>query len=167
MLEMIAARAENGVIGNAGDMPWHIPEDLKHFRTVTTGAAVIMGRKTFESIGRPLPKRLNIVITRQENYAASGCTVVPNLAAALEAARASDRQIIIGGGEIYRQALSLADRLWITEIAASPKGDTTFPELNDADWETMLLSELPAEGERPAVKFLRLDRRHQAGAASA
>ncbi len=167
MLEMIAARAANGVIGNAGDMPWHIPEDLKHFRTVTTGAAVIMGRKTFESIGRPLPKRLNIVITRQENYAASGCTVVPNLAAALEAARASDRQIIIGGGEIYRQALSLADRLWITEIAASPKGDTTFPELNDADWETMLLSELPAEGERPAVKFLRLDRRHQAGAASA
>ncbi len=166
MLEMIAARAANGVIGNAGDMPWHIPEDLKHFRTVTTGAAVIMGRKTFESIGRPLPKRLNIVITRQENYAASGCTVVPNLAAALEAARASDRQIIIGGGEIYRQALSLADRLWITEIAASPKGDTTFPELNDADWETMLLSELPAEGERPAVKFLRLDRRHQAGAAS-
>lgn len=167
MLEMIAARAANGVIGNAGDMPWHIPEDLKHFRTVTTGAAVIMGRKTFESIGRPLPKRLNIVITRQENYAASGCTVVPNLAAALEAARASDRQIIIGGGEIYRQALPLADRLWITEIAASPEGDTTFPELNDADWETMLLSELPAEGERPAVKFLRLDRRHQAGAASA
>lgn len=167
MLEMIAARAANGVIGNAGDMPWHIPEDLKHFRTVTTGAAVIMGRKTFESIGRPLPKRLNIVITRQENYAASGCTVVPNLAAALEAARASDRQIIIGGGEIYRQALPQADRLWITEIAASPEGDTTFPELNDADWETTLLSELPAEGERPAVKFLRLDRRHQAGAASA
>lgn len=159
MLEMIVAHAQNGVIGNAGAMPWHIPEDLKHFRSVTTGAAVIMGRKTFESIGRPLPKRLNIVITRQANYAAPGCTVVSDLAAALEAAKASDRQIIIGGGEIYRQALPQADRLWITEIAASPAGDTTFPNLNEADWETTLLSALPAEGDRPAVKFLRLDRR--------
>ncbi len=159
MLEMIVAHAQNGVIGNAGDMPWHIPEDLKHFRAVTTGAAVIMGRKTFESIGRPLPKRLNIVITRQADYAASGCTVVSDLAAALEAAKASERQIIIGGGEIYRQALPMADRLWITEIAATPEGDTTFPTIDPAHWEATLLSELPAEGARPAVKFLRLDRR--------
>ena len=79
MLEMIVAHAENGVIGNAGTMPWHIPEDLKHFKTVTTGAAVIMGRKTFESIGRALPKRRNIVITRQPDYVAAGCTVVPRL----------------------------------------------------------------------------------------
>lgn len=159
MLEMIVAHAQNGVIGNAGDMPWHIPEDLKHFRSVTTGAAVIMGRKTFESIGRPLPKRLNIVITRKADYAAPGCTVAASLAAALEAAKASDRQIIIGGGEIYRQALPMADRLWITEIAATPAGDTTFPAIDAKAWETTLLSELPAEGERPAVKFLRLDRR--------
>ena len=120
MLEMIVAHAENGVIGNAGTMPWHIPEDLKHFKTVTTGAAVIMGRKTFESIGRALPKRRNIVITRQPDYVAAGCTVVPSLDAALKAAGAEPRVFIIGGGEIYRQALPLADRLWITEIATAP-----------------------------------------------
>lgn len=160
MLEMIVAHAENGVIGNAGTMPWHIPEDLKHFKTVTTGAAVIMGRKTFESTGRALPKRRNIVITRQPDYVATGCTVVPSLDAALKAAGAEPRVFIIGGGEIYRQALPLADRLWITEIAAAPKGDTTFPTLNPEDWETTFLSELSANENRPAVRFLRLDRRH-------
>ena len=160
MLEMIVARAENGVIGNAGSMPWHIPEDLKHFRQVTTGAAVIMGRKTFESIGRPLPKRLNIIITRQPDYDAEGCTVVPDLATALAAAQANERQIIIGGGEIYRQALPQTERLWITEIAAAPAGDTTFPTIDASQWASTILSELPADNDRPAVKFLRLDRRH-------
>lgn len=159
MLEMIVAHAENGVIGNAGTMPWHIPEDLKHFKTVTTGAAVIMGRKTFDSIGRALPKRRNIVITRQPDYVAAGCTVVPSLEEALKAAATEARVFILGGGEIYRRALPLADRLWITEIAAAPEGDTTFPTLNPADWETTLLSELPADENRPAVRFLRLDRR--------
>ena len=160
MLEMIVAHAENGVIGNAGTMPWHIPEDLKHFKTVTTGAAVIMGRKTFESIGRALPKRKNIVITRRPDYTAPGCTVVTSLAAALEAARTEERVFIIGGGEIYREALPQADRLWITEIAAAPVGDTTFPALNPQDWDTTLLSELAADENHPAVRFLRLDRRH-------
>ena len=159
MLEMIVAHAENGVIGNAGTIPWHIPEDLKHFKTVTTGAAVIMGRKTFESIGRALPKRKNIVITRQPDYVAAGYTVVPSLEEALKAAATEARVFILGGGEIYRQALPQADRLWITEIAAAPEGDTTFPTLNPADWETTLLSELPADENRPAVRFLRLDRR--------
>ena len=159
MLEMIVAHAENGVIGNAGTMPWHIPEDLKHFKAVTTGAAVIMGRKTFESIGRALPKRKNIVITRQTGYEAAGCEVVTSLEAALQAAQTEDRVFIIGGGEIYREALPFADRLWITEIAAAPAGDTTFPALNPDDWETTLLSELPADENHPAVRFLRLARR--------
>ena len=118
-----------------------------------------MGRKTFESIGRALPKRRNIVITRQPDYVAAGCTVVPSLEEALKAAATEARVFITGGGEIYRQALPLADRLWITEIAAAPEGDTTFPTLNPADWETTLLYELPADENRPAVRFLRLDRR--------
>ena len=108
---MIVAHAENGVIGNAGTMPWHIPEDLKHFKTVTTGAAVIMGRKTFESIGRALPKRRNIVITRQPDYVAAGCTVVPSLEEALKTAATEARVFIIGGGEIYRRFATTASAL--------------------------------------------------------
>lgn len=158
MLEMIVAHARNGVIGNAGTMPWHIPEDLKHFKTVTTGAAVIMGRKTFESIGRALPGRKNIVITRQAGYAAQGCIVVPNLASALTAA-GKERCFVIGGGEIYRQALPQADRLWVTEIEASPAGDTTFPTLDPDEWNEEVLGELPATDQRPAVRFVKLDRK--------
>lgn len=159
MLEMIAARGANGVIGNAGGMPWHLPEDLKHFKTVTMGATVLMGRKTFESIGRALPGRRNIVITRRTGYLAPGCEVVGSLEAALRETRNDARVFVIGGGEVYRAALPCADRLWLTEIDASPEGDTTFPALNPSDWDAVLLSELPGTENRPGLRFMRYERK--------
>ena len=124
-LEMIVARAANGVIGNAGTMPWHIPEDLRHFKTVTMGAAVIMGRKTRESIGRNVPGRTNIVISRNAATHYDGALTVPSLADALKAAQNEAKVFVIGGGQIYRAALPLAQTCWVTEIAAECAGDTT------------------------------------------
>ena len=129
-LFMIAAMARNRVIGQAGQMPWHEPEDLRHFKAMTTGHAVIMGRKTWDALGRPLPKRRNLVITRQAGFVAAGAEVFADLAQAITAARTTDPEpAIIGGGEIYRQALPLASRIELTEIDIEPTGDAWFPEL--------------------------------------
>jgi dihydrofolate reductase len=129
-LFMIAAMARNRVIGHAGQMPWHEPEDLRHFKAMTTGHTVIMGRKTWEALGRPLPKRRNLVITRQAGFTAAGAEVFTDLAQAIAAARTTDPEpAIIGGGEIYRQALPLATRIELTEIDLEPAGDAWFPKL--------------------------------------
>lgn len=130
---LVVARADNGVIGSQGAMPWHIPGDLKRFKRITLGKPVVMGRKTFESIGKPLPGRHNIVLTRQQGWRAEGVTVVANLAEAIAAAGASEI-MIIGGAEIYREALPSATRIELTEIHASPDGDTHFSELDPARW---------------------------------
>jgi dihydrofolate reductase len=127
---MIAAMGRNRVIGHQGQLPWHEPEDLQHFKRITTGHAVIMGRKTWDALGRPLPKRRNIVITRQPGFAATGAEVVPDVATAIQLAAEHDPEpMIIGGGEIYRLALPLATRVYLTVVDAEPVGDAWFPEL--------------------------------------
>lgn len=134
-LAMIAAMAANRVIGAAGALPWHEPEDLRHFKAITSGHALIMGRKTWETLGRPLPKRRNLVVTRQADFKAAGGEVFTSLDSAIVAARATDDQpMIIGGGEIYRLALPLATRIHLTEVRCQPVGDATFPELDPGEW---------------------------------
>lgn len=152
-ISLIAAVSENNVIGNHGKIPWDIPEDLKHFRALTIGKPVIMGRKTYESIGHPLPKRMNIVITRQKGYAAEGCYVVASLDEALRIAdrKNTEEVFVIGGGEIYREALEKADRIYLTRVHATIDGDAFFPEFHPEHWNTV--SEERNEGD-PAYTFL-------------
>jgi dihydrofolate reductase len=135
-LTLIAAVARNGVIGRDNCLPWHLPADLKHFKALTTGHAVIMGRKTWESLPekfRPLPGRQNIVVTRNASYRAEGAAVAASLPAALTLARGK-QAFVIGGAELYRVALALADRLELTEIARDYEGDTVFPARDPAQW---------------------------------
>ena len=129
-LAIIVARASNGVIGRANTLPWRLRDDLQQFKQRTLGCPVIMGRKTWDSLGRPLPGRRNIVITRQADFAASGAECVHSLAEALSACGDAARVFVIGGAQIYAQALSLADVLWITEVAAEVEGDACFPALD-------------------------------------
>ena len=137
-LTLIAAMSSNRVIGAAGQLPWHEPEDLRFFKTTTAGHAVIMGRKTWDALGRPLPKRRNLVVTRQTGFVANGAEVHPTLDAAVAAARGSDAEpMVIGGGEIYRPALSNATRIHLTEVCGEVVGDATFPELDPAVWSVV------------------------------
>lgn len=133
-VSIIVAMARNRVIGRDNAMPWHLPAELKYFKRVTMGKPIIMGRKTYGSIGRPLPGRHNIVVTRDRGYALAGVTVVHGLQEALAAAGEVDEAVIIGGAELYRQALPVADRLYLTEIEAETEGDTWFPEIRQGDW---------------------------------
>ncbi|WP_115719949.1 type 3 dihydrofolate reductase [Gallaecimonas mangrovi] len=130
ILSLVAAMAKNRVIGRDNDMPWHLPADLKHFKAVTLGKPVIMGRKTFESIGRPLPGRRNLVISRQSDFKPDGVEVFASLDDALVAVADAEEAMVIGGGQIYQQALPKADRLYFTFIDATIDGDTQFP-----DWD--------------------------------
>lgn len=130
---LVVAVADNGVIGNKGDLPWSLPEDLRHFREVTTGHTVIMGRNTFASIGRPLPNRKNVVLTRDRDWAADGVTVAHDLDTALEEVTQGDA-MVIGGAQIYAQALPLADLQIITEVHQSPAGDTRYPDFDRDEW---------------------------------
>ncbi len=129
-VSIICAIDDEQAIGRENRLPWHIPSDLKRFKAITAGHPVIMGRKTFESIGRPLPKRLNIIITRDQQYTAEGCTVVHSLDEALEKAADRDSQevFVIGGAEIFRQAVDYADKLYLTLVAGTHQGDTFFPD---------------------------------------
>ncbi len=124
-LILIAAIAKNRVIGNAGKLPWHISEDLKRFKKLTTGHTILMGRKTFESIGKPLPNRRNIILTSQK---ISGIETYPTIEKALEELRNEEKVFVIGGGEIYQQTLPLADELYLTFVEQEVEGDTFFPE---------------------------------------
>ncbi|MDR2912193.1 MAG: dihydrofolate reductase [Alistipes sp.] len=131
MIKIIVAIARGGVIGLNGAMPWHFSEDLRYFKRVTTGHAVVMGRRTFESLGRPLPARVNVVVTRNESWSAEGVEVVHSFD---EAVRRFPDAFVIGGAEIYRQALPVAEELYITRIDAEYEGDTRFPEWDVAEW---------------------------------
>ena len=136
-LALVVAMTSDRVIGLDGDMPWHIPEDLRHFRRVTMGHAIIMGRKTHESIGRALPGRQNIVVTRQPDLQLDGCDVVHGLNEAIALARQSgdDEPRVVGGGAIYALALPLATKLIVTEVDQSVRGDTFFPRYNPDRWK--------------------------------
>ena len=131
---LIAALAANRVIGNLNALPWRLPADLKRFKALTMGHPVLMGRKTHESIGRPLPGRRNLVITRNRDFEAPGCEVVHSLEEAIAACRAADEIFVIGGAELYREALARADCLEFTEIHAEFEGDATFPEFPMVQW---------------------------------
>ncbi len=133
MINIIVATSENNVIGRGNDIPWYIPKDLEHFKKLTTGNTVIMGRKTYESLPkeyRPLPNRFNIVITRDKSYQAKGCLVVNNLEEALRKSDNNREIFIIGGGQIYREGLKFAERIYLTKIHKNIEGDTYFPKLN-------------------------------------
>jgi dihydrofolate reductase len=132
-MEIVVAMTDNFVIGLNGEMPWHLPADLQHFKKLTSDAAIVMGRRTWESIGRALPNRTNIVITRQEGYEASGATVVHSLDDAMKEA-GNQKVFIIGGGEIYKSALELATSLHITRIHTTIEGDTFFPNFDTDVW---------------------------------
>jgi len=135
-LALVVAMTPDRVIGLNGDMPWHIPEDLKHFRRVTMGHTIIMGRKTHESIGRALPRRQNIVITRNKDARFEGCTVAHSLEEAIQLARdtGDDEPRVIGGGTIYTLALPIATKLFLSEVELDVEGDTYFPSFERADW---------------------------------
>lgn len=140
-LAIIVAAAKNGVIGCNNQLPWHLPQDLKYFKSVTLGKPVIMGRKTYESIGKPLPGRPNIVITRSKDWSAAEGVIVTGSfeqalfeAKSLLAAESADEAIVIGGAEIYRLALQLADRVYLTHVDIEPEGDAFFSELDSAQW---------------------------------
>jgi len=160
---LVVARARNGVIGLNGAMPWHLPADLKRFKAITVGKPVVMGRKTFESIGKPLPGRQNIVLTRQADWRAEGVTVVPNLAEAIAAAgldpRIRGHVMIIGGAEIYALALPIATRIELTEIDAEPAGDTFLPAFDPTRWQEIARVTHAPEADKPGFAFITLERR--------
>ena len=131
MISIIAAVSKNGVIGVDNKLPWDLPEDLKRFKELTTGNVVIMGRKTYESIGKPLPNRINIVVTRDKNFFTPNVIVANSLDSALLKAGGNKDIFIIGGGEIYKQSIGFADKLYITEVDMEVEGDTTFPTISD------------------------------------
>ena len=144
ILSMIVATADNNVIGKDNTMPWHLPADLAYFKKVTLGKPIIMGRKTYESIGRPLPGRRNIVISRDQNFTAVGIDTVTSVAAALALVDGSDGSdavaeiMVIGGGAIYKHCLPNADRLYVTHIKAAIDGDTHFPNYDDC-WQMLMI----------------------------
>jgi dihydrofolate reductase len=162
-ITLIVARAKNGVIGRDGGMPWHLPADLRRFKALTVGKPVVMGRKTFQSIGKPLPGRHNIVLTRQAGWAAPGVTVVPNLAEAVVAAGLDPRVraeiMIIGGAEIYALALPVATRVELTEVDAAPDGDTTLPAFDPARWQEVAREAHPPADGQPGFAYVTLERR--------
>ena len=158
-LSLIAAMAANRAIGIDGRLPWRLPADLKRFKTLTVGHTLVMGRKTHESIGRPLPGRNTIVVTRQADYAPPGVQVAHSVDEALE--KAGDGEVFVGGGEeIFRQTLDRADRIYLTRIEKDFPGDTFFPEIDEAVWKVVETEDCPATDETPfAYTFLTLDRR--------
>ena len=144
-ISLIVAAAENDVIGRNGQMPWRLPSDLKTFRRLTLGKPVIMGRKTFQSLGKPLDGRLNIVISRDLSFTAEGASVVHSLEAAIDLVRstaAAAEIMIIGGAEIYRAALPYADRIYLTRVHATPAGDTTFAVPTGGNWREVSSKQL-------------------------
>ena len=135
MISIIVAVAKNGVIGDKNSLLWHIREDMIHFRTLTSGHPVIMGRKTYDSIGRPLPKRTNVVITRDTNLQIEGCIMAHSLEQALSLFDPQEEIFIIGGAQIYSQALPLAHRIYLTVVDKEYQGDTSFPEIDYNLWQ--------------------------------
>jgi len=158
-LSLIAAMDRKRVIGRDNALPWRLPEDLRYFRRMTTGHAVIMGRRNYESIGRPLPQRVNIVLSRNPDFRAPGCIVAGSLAAALEAAGDDPEIFVIGGADLYAQALPLADRMYLTLIDADFDGDARYPEFDARDWRMVQRDDRQPDRENPyPFSFVVLER---------
>jgi dihydrofolate reductase len=161
LISLIVAMAQNGVIGRDNSMPWRLPEDLKRFRAFTLGKPILMGRKTFESIGRPLEGRTNLVLTRDRSWFAHGVIVVHSVEEALTQASTSDELVVIGGAEIYRLVLPFARRIYLTHVHADVQGDITFPEFDATQWADVEYSSQPADDEHAyPVTFVTLERRN-------
>lgn len=159
-ISLIVAASSNGVIGADGGLPWHLPDDFRHFKQTTMGKPVIMGRKTYESIGKPLPGRRNIVLTQRADYRAEGALVTGSLAEALAAAGDAEEAFVIGGGEIYRGFLDRAGRIYLTRVDAVVDGDTYFPQLDPREWSLTSVETHPADGRHAyAFEFRVYDRR--------
>ena len=133
-VSLVVAASTNNVIGRDGGLPWHLPDDLRHFKRITTGKPVIMGRRTYESIGRPLPDRHNIVMTRDPGYVADGCDAVSSVAEALDVAGDANEVMVIGGEQVYRDFLPRADRIYMTRVQAEVQGDAFFPGIDGNGW---------------------------------
>lgn len=145
MISLIVAASTNNVIGAGGSLPWHLSDDLQRFKAITMGKPIVMGRKTYESIGRPLPGRQNIVVTTQEDFVAPGCDVVMSPDAAATAAGDADEIMVIGGGEIYRLFLPLAGRVYLTRVNIDLEGDAFFAPLAGSDWSETSREERKAD----------------------
>ncbi len=162
-IALVVGVAQNGVIGAEGGMPWRLSTDLKRFKTITMGKPMIMGRKTYQSIGKPLPGRLNVVVSRsgydlagynsEEIKAASSLTNALDIAGEWARANGADEICIIGGGEIYRQSLAMADRLYVTHILAEPDGDTRFPSIDENNWRILSRQRI-AKGEKDTAETI-------------
>jgi dihydrofolate reductase len=160
ILTLVVAMSENRVIGRDGDLPWRLPNDLKHFKQVTMGKPIIMGRKTWESLYvKPLPGRRNIVVTRNAGYEAEGAEISDSLESALTLAAGEDEAMIIGGAELFAASLHTATRLHLTEVHAEIEGDTYFPDFDRTLWREVSREAHDAEGDAPAYSFLLLERR--------
>lgn len=158
MVSLIVAIAENGVIGDKNALLWNIKEDMRHFRTITSGHPVVMGRKTFESIGRPLPNRTNVVITRGDSTF-EGCEVAHSLEEAIAMFPAEEEIFIIGGAQIYAQALPLADKLYLTIVHQEYEGDTSFPEFDIKEWREISRTDFErGEAYEGSFSFIDLER---------
>lgn len=164
-IALIVAASENNIIGVNNQLPWHLPGDLKYFKAMTLGKPVIMGRKTFESIGKPLPGRDNIVISRQTDYPSEGIKLVASLGDAITLGESINRVngteevMIIGGAQIYAEALALADRIYLTRVLAKIEGDAYFPELEAGAWHEVAREEVAAKAPNPfAFSYIVLER---------
>ncbi|HHX35403.1 MAG TPA: dihydrofolate reductase [Gammaproteobacteria bacterium] len=158
-VSLIVAATRNQVIGQDNQMPWHLPNDLRYFKQRTLGKPIIMGRKTWESLGRPLPGRLNIVISRQNDIALEGAEIFTDLAQAIQRGQewateqGVDEVMVIGGGQIYQQALALAQRVYLTRIELELEGDTFFPVLDAQHWQQTDAQTHPAQNQEPGYTF--------------
>lgn len=162
LISQIVAMTENRVIGRDNAMPWHLPADLAHFKQTTLGKPIVMGRKAHEAIGRPLPGRRNIVMTRNPEYSAAGCEVVHSAEQALAAAGETEEIAIIGGEDIYRLFLPMTDLIHLTLIHTELEGDTWFPALDERDWRIVEEQERPADDKNPyRITFQRLERKRE------
>jgi len=157
-VSLIVAASANNVIGVRGELPWHLPDDLKRFKQLTTGKPIVMGRLTYESIGRALPDRQNIVISRNERYSAPGCDVITSIDAALSVAGHAEELMVIGGERIYRAFLPLAKRIYLTRVQADIEGDAFFPDLLD-EWQELSKESHPVDNDHAfAFDIIQLDR---------
>ena len=161
LISLIVAMAQNGVIGRDNTLPWRLPKDLKRFKASTLGKPILMGRKTYESIGRPLPGRPNLVLTRDRQWSALGVTVVHSVEEALQHIGASDELVAIGGAEVYRLVLPFARRIYLTHVHADVPGDTFFPDFDPTQWADVECSMHPADEDHAyPVTFVTLERRN-------
>ena len=159
LVSIIVAASANNVIGVDGDLPWHLSEDLKRFREITMGKPMIMGRLTYESIGRALPGRRSIVLSQQRDFTAQGCELAGSPGEALEIAGKVDEVMVIGGGKIYAQMLPFVNRVYLTRVHCEIEGDTFFPSLDASEWQSVDTEEYPQSVERPiGFTFEILDR---------